>query len=958
MARSYSFPKIKTMKKLLTIVLASLVSNASAQWSDINNNFYDTTHMPVSLAPQAQANPIVLTSYPDGGYFVIWEDYRNFATAQMDIYAQKYDNAGNRLWSVNGVPVSTGVYNQRYAIIQSNQDYRNRSVVATDSAGGFYITYSDDSTSASYLARMMVQHIRSNGTRVFPDPGYIIAKAPGQSYNYYWPQLVPDGNKGFFIAYRETVTEHLHVYCYRDENGIMKFYGGGKVNENAYQTSAIAPCGTKTSIVYPGQVVNDFNIWPDGDGGCNVIINMSANNGFGPAGPILAYNRLWRAKKNSKAVTYFRNTSGTSCPRTSEYVKGDVYLLYYMVRDFQSVACGGGGPVVTYTNYRLLSNGYQVIEQGAYDYNFPKGVTLLTDSNINVNFIAASSRKYANGVVSDFAIKGFAYPVQKFDSIPYQRATFNNPDLGFNNVPPIAMNKLNNFRDTILGFSNYYSDFALAAGGRDIYASAQMGQSGNRYVRLQNLELSNKSKDSFALEYKTNVSNVPEKSGVPIGAEINSVITYDQPLIVFSKKGRAIFYIREANRAARVSPIGSGAELEWGAMGKLLGTNIYKNGVNVGFYTVEQPVIALDSIGSSGIIAWKDYRVIPGTNENIFMRHLDKLDQFNHVPPPRKLRQLSQLSNDNIAYPYVLLGSSREYSTFEIYNSTAMVTSPVLEIRDDYWLGRVQVHAYQHVAPAPRRYNKEAFLNRNYTIKPDSIPPVARYDLILYFTSEEFKALKATDVVIADPGFLSVIRQPSAVVAAPATYTPVAGEEVITPAQWYEVDGGYAIRILTSGLGNFFVKRLSTVSLCKAASGSFTSNITGGTYKWQVNTGGLTYTDISNNANYNGANTATLQLTNIPSSFNGYRYRCTVDNTKTSNTFYLQVANTWTGAINNLWETAGNWSCGSVPDANTDVIINSGTSTINSTGATCRSLQLTSPGKLTVTPPFKLTVIH
>lgn len=36
---------------------------------------------------------------------------------------------------------------------------------------------------------------------------------------------------------------------------------------------------------------------------------------------------------------------------------------------------------------------------------------------------------------------------------------------------------LKNFRDTILGFANYYPDFSLAAGGKQIYASSLMAPS-------------------------------------------------------------------------------------------------------------------------------------------------------------------------------------------------------------------------------------------------------------------------------------------------------------------------------------------------------------------------------------------------------------------------------------------------------------------------------------------------
>ena len=132
------------MKTFLTIVLAITAVVASAQWSNTSNHFTDSLHMPVCTALATQKNPIVLTSYPDGGYFVIWEDDRNAATTKTDIYAQKYDKAGNRLWAADGVPVSTGPNGQHYTF-SSNQDYRTRCFAASDSAGGCYMCYSADS---------------------------------------------------------------------------------------------------------------------------------------------------------------------------------------------------------------------------------------------------------------------------------------------------------------------------------------------------------------------------------------------------------------------------------------------------------------------------------------------------------------------------------------------------------------------------------------------------------------------------------------------------------------------------------------------------------------------------------------------------------------------------------------------------------------------------------------------
>src|SRR3982074_3180151 len=119
------------MKKLYTFFFTIIMLDCSAQWSNTTNQFYDSLHMAVCTYVKEQQHPIIVKSYPDSGYFIIWEDDRNMATTKKDIYPQKYDKGGTRLWAVDGVPVVNGPNDQHFTF-SSNEDYRNRSVAATD----------------------------------------------------------------------------------------------------------------------------------------------------------------------------------------------------------------------------------------------------------------------------------------------------------------------------------------------------------------------------------------------------------------------------------------------------------------------------------------------------------------------------------------------------------------------------------------------------------------------------------------------------------------------------------------------------------------------------------------------------------------------------------------------------------------------------------------------------------
>ncbi|UEG49096.1 carbohydrate-binding protein [Ferruginibacter lapsinanis] len=134
---------------------------------------------------------------------------------------------------------------------------------------------------------------------------------------------------------------------------------------------------------------------------------------------------------------------------------------------------------------------------------------------------------------------------------------------------------------------------------------------------------------------------------------------------------------------------------------------------------------------------------------------------------------------------------------------------------------------------------------------------------------------------------------------------------------------------------------------------------TGDTYQWQINTGSG-FTDLTNNLLYSGVNTDTLTLQNASSSMYGNLYRCRINNNTSgitySTPYLLRFIETWTGAAGTpLWETAGNWSCNTVPDENTDVIINSGNVILNST-TTVRSFYVSDGAIFNIKSGHKLTI--
>ncbi|HEY4149691.1 MAG TPA: T9SS type A sorting domain-containing protein [Chitinophagaceae bacterium] len=823
------------MKKLFTLALLFIVTTASAQWSNTTNLFYDSLHTPVCNALKTQAGQIVVRSYPDSGYIVIWEDYRSDPSAYNAygiIYAQKYDKTGKQLWAANGVPISTSPNNQHYTY--QGQNYRNRSYAATDSAGGFYIVYADDSIASYVYQRVCIQHVRSDGSPVFPGPGYMIAssKTANQGTS---PQLVADGNKGCYVSFMLTSTT-IYAFCYKDVNGALQNFGGGMMNENALQVTSTSPCGNYTYLQYPDANVSDYNIFSDLQGGCNIVMSLSANG----SGTMLAYNKLWRAKKNATSYQDARGIDYSVTPVTYTYQKDSAYRLYFLVTDHQEISCGSNPNVYTVNQYRLIQNGFQVIDGGSgiYDLSYPKGVTVSTTGNINTSLLLICERTYSSTTgVSDPFVKGYNVKEEIYDSIPYQRASFPSPDYpGYNQAEPAFVNKLNNFRDTLLyGPGGSIFDFSLAGGSNQVYTSGLITENGlslgYRNLRLQHLAVESMGADSFAVVYKTSV-----KQGVLIGQDRQNYSTggqYDLPVLTVNNAGNALFYIKESDGStgpARVSPIFSGAQLAWGAMGRAVGTGIW----NGSYYNVSSPVVSLDPVNGTALMSWTDARNA-ATNgpADIYMRHLDNLNDPNYQPPYTRVRAVPNPYGP-VTTSQVLYGTSNTYSTFEAtgpYGSDAGV-SPVVDISDNYNLGNVNVSVYENTGGI-RTYNGKPYLDRSYTIIPDHNPNgAATISIRLFFTTAEFNALKAADPSIMTPGDLAVIKQPA---GSGSTYSVVAGEQTIIPQTWAAIDGGYYIQIQITSFSTFFIfKNANALPLNWLGVQAQWQNATQAKVSWQV----------------------------------------------------------------------------------------------------------------------------
>ena len=199
--------------------------------------------------------------------------------------------------------------------------------------------------------------------------------------------------------------------------------------------------------------------------------------------------------------------------------------------------------------------------------------------------------------------------------------------------------------------------------------------------------------------------------------------------------------------------------------------------------------------------------------------------------------------------------------------------------------------------------------------------------------NDKFELLKNNAVIdlvlvpFTGPGF-TLIRKPDAV-APSATY--VEGE-------WNNTQHGTAyLPVYCADLGNHTVNALPLAAIttqpvsdskCENGQAQFSvavSNAAGFTYQWKVLNAAGNWVNVVNDANYTGANTATLTVNQIPLSFNLNQYYCAISSatcTLVSNAVQLTVSPIPVVVINYLTQPTCTTTTGSfdvVPSVGTNL---------------------------------------
>jgi len=154
-------------------------------------------------------SPVAIAPDGAGGALVAWSESRNSSSYAQDIYAQRLDENGSRLWEYWGEAVYEGVEIQNYPLIVS------------DGAGGGIIVWRDENYTAS-TKHLYAQRLDASGNRLWPVGGVRICTESADQVRH---QLASDGAGGVIIVWDDDrIPSDHNVYAQRiDATGTVQW---------------------------------------------------------------------------------------------------------------------------------------------------------------------------------------------------------------------------------------------------------------------------------------------------------------------------------------------------------------------------------------------------------------------------------------------------------------------------------------------------------------------------------------------------------------------------------------------------------------------------------------------------------------------------------------------------------------------------------------------------------------
>jgi hypothetical protein len=205
-------------------------SSISAMWME--------NGIGLKVGDNDQNNPAVLADGA-GGVFMVWEE---FLIGSHDIYAQRLDAFGNKLWGETGIPVCADAFEQFGPVF------------VHDGAGGVIIAWEDNRNYLTSGYDIYAQRLDGDGNPIWMIDGVPVCTA--DEYQMF-PQMITDEEGGAILAWDDARNGLSDIYAQRlDGTGALLWTPGG------------IPVCTAVNLQTPGDMVSDglggaMIVWSD-----------------------------------------------------------------------------------------------------------------------------------------------------------------------------------------------------------------------------------------------------------------------------------------------------------------------------------------------------------------------------------------------------------------------------------------------------------------------------------------------------------------------------------------------------------------------------------------------------------------------------------------------------------------------------------------------------------------------
>ena len=199
--------------------------------------------VPLVVSPKdgIQGEPRIVSDN-DGGAVVIWQNYENHIS--NDIFAQRIDGNGRKLWNEEGVPICKPPRSQKHP------------AVASDGRGGAVVVWCDN---RDVFSNLYIQHIDADGKINWEKDGMILCAAPGVQDV---PFILGDSSGNTIVFWND----------YRDDYGddLVKDIYAQKIDQHGnilWLSDGVKICNLKNSQNLPiGSSDGEggaFTVWSD-----------------------------------------------------------------------------------------------------------------------------------------------------------------------------------------------------------------------------------------------------------------------------------------------------------------------------------------------------------------------------------------------------------------------------------------------------------------------------------------------------------------------------------------------------------------------------------------------------------------------------------------------------------------------------------------------------------------------